>query len=111
MKSVWSKLEETIRSEVEDGLSSVDQQTQDLSEELNRKNEQTQSGLQGVAISFDDRIQGTDINIQTTKALVETTQCGLQAKIVEITDDFIQGLDLTWHEFKTQLKEIKARVA
>jgi hypothetical protein len=35
------------------------------------------------------------------KALVETTQHGLKARIAEVTDDFSQGLDLMQIEFET----------
>jgi hypothetical protein len=38
----------------------------------------------------------------------ETTQHGLKAKTAEVTNDFLQGLETTRHEFKTQLAEVEA---
>jgi hypothetical protein len=40
------------------------------------------------------------------KALAEHPQCRLQTN-TEVMDDFVQRSDLTWREFKTQLKEVK----
>jgi hypothetical protein len=59
-------------------------------------------------MSLDYRVQGTQINMQTTKALVETMWCGLETKLAEVKGDFVQGLNLTQHEFKMQLKEVEA---
>jgi hypothetical protein len=57
---------------------------------------------------FELRFLGSQINIQTTKTLVETTQRGLEARVAEVTGNFVQGLDLTQCEFKTQLKKVEA---
>jgi hypothetical protein len=45
------------------------------------------------------------------RTLVETMWCGLETKIAEVTDDFIQGLDLTWCELKIQLEEVEDRAS
>jgi ribosomal protein L6P/L9E len=79
-----------------------------LCDELNEKNEQMHLGLQAVTTSLGHRIQGTQIDIQTTKALVETTQHGLKSKIAGVMDDFTKGLNVTQCEFETQLKEGQA---
>jgi hypothetical protein len=67
-----------------------------------------QLDLQAITMSLGHRIQGTQINIQTTKALVETTQRGLKSMIAEVMDDFAKGLNLIQGEFEMQLKEVKA---
>jgi hypothetical protein len=100
MYSIWSELEGTIKHLLKDSLASVDQQTQGLRKKPYKKTEQMQSGLQGAMTSLDHKMQGTQIDIQTTKALVETTQSGLKAKVAEVTDDFIHRLDLSWHELE-----------
>jgi hypothetical protein len=109
MYSIWSRLEETIRHLVEDSLASVDLQTQGLREKPNEKTEQTHSGLQAVMTSLDNKIQGKQIDIRMTNTLLETTRHGLKAKIAEVTDNFIHGLDLTGHELETQLNSKRER--
>jgi hypothetical protein len=46
-------------------------------------------------MSFDHRIQGTQIEVQTKKVPVGTTHNGLKTKIEEVRDDFSLGRDLT----------------
>jgi hypothetical protein len=73
---------------VEDFLSSVDQWTQDLCKELNAKTEERQLGSKAVTMSLiaDTKdlntqlnlwILETQFNIQATKTLAETIQCGI----------------------------------
>lgn len=57
---------------------------------------------------LDHRIQ---IEIQTTKTVVESTRYVLEAKVAEATDDFLHGLETTGCEFKMQLADVKARGA
>jgi hypothetical protein len=65
-----------------------------LCEELNKKIEQMQSGLQTVMMSLNHRIWGTQIEVQTKKVLMEKTHYGLEAKIAEVMDDFSMECDL-----------------
>lgn len=92
IETIQSMLEETIKHQVEDALAPVDQRTQGLCDELNKNNEQMQLGLQAIMISLVHRIQGAEINVQTTKTLVETMQHGFKAKIAGVTDSFTKGL-------------------
>jgi hypothetical protein len=48
------------------------------------------------------------VKIQITNTLVETTQRGLETRLVEVIGDFVQGLDIAWRDFKMQLPEVKA---
>jgi hypothetical protein len=91
-----SELEETIKNWVEDVLSSVNKRTQNLCEELNVKIEEMQLGLQAVMMSLiadtmkdihedlDLRIQGTQVEIETMKTLVETMWHGLKTRQGEV---------------------------
>jgi hypothetical protein len=101
--SIRSELEETIKHRVEDVLSCVDQNTQDLRKELNEKTDKTKVELQAIRLSVNTRtkcllktiigarkhfhgefglmIQG---ETQMTKTLMDTTSRGLEAKIVEV---------------------------
>jgi hypothetical protein len=106
INSIWFALEGSIRHWVEDVLASVDQQMQGLCEELSENIEQMQSGLQAVTTFLNHRIQVEET--QTTKTLVETTWSVLKAKIAEVMDHFVKGLDLTQCKFKKELKEVEA---
>jgi hypothetical protein len=55
ISSIWSELKETVKNWLEDGLASVGQLIQGLSEEFVVKVEQMQLGLQAVMTSFDMR--------------------------------------------------------
>jgi hypothetical protein len=50
-----------------------------------------------------------DLRIQGTQVKIETTRCGLETKPTEVTGEFLHGLDITWHEFKTQLADVEAQ--
>jgi hypothetical protein len=78
---------------VEDVLSPIDQWTQGLHEELNTEIEKTQLGLQAVTTSLNMwtknlrkelDMETLDMKRQTTKALVETTGCGLETRPAEV---------------------------
>jgi hypothetical protein len=62
-------------------------------------------------MSLDHRTQGTQAKIEAAKTLVDTTWRGLEAKIVEVTDDFLEGLETARLEFKMQLAEVEAQDA
>jgi hypothetical protein len=69
--------------------------------------------VENVLVSLDHRIQATQAQAETeaTKTLTDTTRRGLEAKIAEVTDDFLEGLKTARRKFKTQLEEVKARGA
>lgn len=52
---------------------------------------------------FDLRIQGIQVEIET-RTPAGTPQCKFNMQLAE----FVQGLDITWHKFKTQLAEVRA---
>jgi hypothetical protein len=103
----------------------VDQQTQGL-----REIKDTQRHVQLVMTSIDrctgsrkddTSIMGTkkdlhkerdhriQVEAQGTKTLVESTRHVLEAKIAEVRDNFLQGLETTGREFKMQLADVEAR--
>jgi hypothetical protein len=49
------------------------------------------------------------VQTETTKTVADIRRHGLEAKIVEFADDFVQGLDIIWREFETQLNEVEGR--
>jgi Trp operon repressor len=61
-------------------------------------------------VSFDHRTQGTQVETEATKIIVDTTRRGLEFKRAEVTDDFLQGLEIARREFKTQLAHVEARI-
>jgi hypothetical protein len=73
ISSIQSKIGETIKNPVEDILSSVDQWTQGLCQEHNKKIEETQLDLQAemkdLHKELDLRILQTQIDIQAIKIL------------------------------------------
>lgn len=61
ISSIWVKLKETMKHQVKDILASLDHKT-----------------------------QGTQVEIEITKPLVDTTWRGLESKIAEVADDFLE---------------------
>jgi hypothetical protein len=82
MSSIWAEMEKSMKHRVDD-----------------------------VLVSLDHRTRGTQAEIGTTKTLVDTAQLGLDAKVVEVTDDFFLGLETGRREFKIPLVEVEARDA
>jgi hypothetical protein len=51
---------------------------------------------------------GRDTNNEN---LSTETRRALEAKIVEVTEDFVEGLDFTWSRLETELKVVHVRTA
>jgi hypothetical protein len=63
--------------------------------------------VKDVLVSLNHRTQGTQIEIEIMKPLVDTMWQGLEAKITEVTDDFLEGLKTARIKFKTQLEQVE----
>lgn len=49
------------------------------------------------------------VETQATKTLVQTTRYGQEAKVAEVMDNFLKGLETNLQEFETQLEEVEAQ--
>jgi hypothetical protein len=54
---------------------------------------------------LDHRTQETQIQVEATSTIFDTTQQGLETKIAEVEANFLEGFATTQHEFKMQLAE------
>jgi hypothetical protein len=64
--------------------------------------------VENVLVSLDHRTQGVQGEIGSTTTLIATTWRGLNAKIAEVTCDFLEELEITTREFKADLEAVEA---
>jgi hypothetical protein len=101
MNSIRSELEETIKNRMAIVLPSDNQQIQGLREE-------TQRHVQVVMTSIDTWTGSHQDTKKDLQKELDIRAQGFEAKRVEVTDDFLAGLETPRHKFKRQLAENEA---